>query len=119
MDHLRTATYLGLSAILALVALGGWGAFAYSLSLVHQQDHALREVLAQQERTLRGALAQQERLTAELGQIRADLTRSRQALERAQVDLIVARAEAEQLKAQQSQLPAGASAPVANPAPVA
>ena len=102
MDQPRTAAYLGVGLVLALVALGGWGAFAYSLSSAHQQDRALRE-----------ALAQQEKLTAEMGQVRADLTRTRQALERAQADLIVARAEIEQLKTRPPQPPAApAPAPV-------
>ncbi len=113
IDQPRTAAYLGLGVILVPVALGGWGAFAYSLSSAHQQDRALREALAQQERASRSAIAQQERLTAELGQVRADLTRTRQALERAQADLIVSRAELEQLKTRPSQPPeAPAPAPV-------
>jgi hypothetical protein len=104
MDQPRTAAYLGLSVVLFLLVLGGWGAFAYNFVSGQQRESALRD-----------ALAQQERLTAELGQVRAELARSRQALERAQADLVVARAELEQLKTRPSQSPAAAPAPAANP----
>ena len=104
MEGGRAAPYLGLGFILLFVALGGWAAFAYSLYAAHQQEGALRAVLAQQ-----------EKLTAELGQVRAELTRTRQALERAQADLIVARAEVEQLKSRATQPPAAVPAPAPLP----
>jgi hypothetical protein len=104
MEGGRAAPYLGLAFIFLFVGLGGWGAFAYSLSSARQQEDALR-----------AALAQQEKLTAELGQVRTDLTRTRQALERAQADLIVARAEVEQLKTRPTQPPAIVPTPVPLP----
>ena len=103
MEQPRTAAYLGAGFVLTIVALSGWGAFAYSLSSARQAEQALRE-----------ALARQQQLASDFGQVQADLTRSRQALERAQADLIAARAEIDQLKTRQPP-PAVAPASTANP----
>lgn len=80
MGHDRLAAHMGISLILLLAAVGGWGAFGYGVYSARQQERAFRDEIA---------LVQAERgkLAADLDRMRQEAERSRQALERAQAEL--------------------------------
>src|SRR3712207_8222207 len=87
MGSERLAAHMGISAILLLVALGGWGAFGYGVLSSRQQERVFRDQLT-------AALSERDRLAADLNQVRGelalvrtDLEQTRQAMERAIADL--------------------------------
>ncbi len=84
MEDGRLAAHMGISAILLLAAIGGWGAFAYATYSARHQERAFRDRMAQ-------VIAERDALRTEASQFRADAERTRQALERSQAELAKAR----------------------------
>ncbi len=100
MEDGRLAAHMGISAILLLAAIGGWGAFAYATYSARHQERAYRDSMAQ-------VIAERDALRTEASQFRADAERTRQALERSQAELVKARTQPPP-----SLLPANSPSPV-------
>lgn len=88
----KAASYLALSFILLVLALGGWGAFAYSLYAARHEARFLRTEVGR-------SIAERQTLTSALSQMRDELERSRQILRRTQADLERTQAELVLVKA--------------------
>ncbi len=101
MDDSRIGAHMGISAILLLAAIGGWGAFAYATYSARQQERTFRDIMAQ-------TIGERDALRTEANQFRADAERTRQALERSQAELVKARTPP-------SPLPAAPPPPVTPP----
>ena len=86
IEDARAASYMGLSFILVLLAIGGWGAFSYSLYAAKQESRFLRTEVGR-------LTAEREKLTSDLNQIRGEFERTRQALERTRTELERTQAE--------------------------
>ena len=84
MDESRIGAHMGISAILLLAAISGWGAFAYATYSARQQERTFRDIMAQ-------AIGERDALRTEANRFRADAERTRQALERSQAELVKAR----------------------------
>ncbi len=100
MPEGRAASYLGLSLILLLLALGGWGAFVYSLDAARDEVRFLgREPgrLAIERPQLTSDLKQVANGVAEL---RAEQDRNRPTVERLRADLVAPGAEVAAWQAQ-------------------
>jgi uncharacterized protein HemX len=115
----RLAAHMGVSLILFLAAVGGWGAYAYNVSSDRRQERALREQVTR-------SAKENERVNADLRQLQIEADRNRQALDQARRDLAFAQQQitslTEQLRAREraAAAPAGAiRAPPASAQPVA
>jgi uncharacterized coiled-coil protein SlyX len=85
-----------LLAVLLLAAVGGWGAFAYSMVSAQQQERQSQETRTELSRVI----ADRDKLNVELTQMRAEAERYRLTLERAQADLVTTRAQLQERPAQ-------------------
>ena len=111
----RSASYLGLSAILLLLALGGWGAFAYILYAGRQEVQFLRQEVGRLTTERQQFTSNLQQMAEEIARMREERDRSRQALERLQADLIEARAEAAASKALPRPVQQPSSPPLTSP----
>lgn len=96
--------FLTVGIVLLLMAFGGWGAFAYSVSAAQLRDRSLQ-------RELSVAATERQTLAGEVDRLRTIADRDRQALEKASRTLADvqqhAAALAEQLRGRETSAPAG------------
>ena len=83
MGSERLGAHMGISILLLLAAVGGWGAFAYSAAQARQQERSFREQIS-------SASTDRDALSTALRQVRSEAEQSRQELERARRDLAAA-----------------------------
>ena len=113
----RLAIHMGVSVVLFLAAVSGWGAFAYVLSSDRQKERTLQDQVSR-------ATTERDRLGVELKQVRAEVGGNRQALEQARRDLVSAQQQVvsfrERLKLIERapvSLSTGAAQPSTDPSP--
>ena len=116
MGSERLGAHMGISILLLLAAVGGWGAFAYSGAQARQQERSFRE-------QINSASTDRDALNTALRQARAEAEQNRQELERTRRGLAAAQLQIKGLtelvrtREQASGLPSAASGRASSPTP--
>ena len=111
LDTTRTVTVLrALSLALGLLAVAGWGAFAYALRSSAETEQRLTEQVAELTRGQEQLIAERDQARAEVADLKASRNQLIADRVEAQAQLTVAREEIAMLQKQLEQLQAKASA---------